>query len=106
KMGDLYIASCFVLAFALAALTGARQRTLIPWLVAGAVLRVAMLFLEIVGLWNPPQSTADASRFIWLAHELSMQPWSSLVSALDYRSASSYVVSGAALFKVIGFHPY
>lgn len=105
-MGNLYIAVCFLLAILIAAVAGSRQRTLVPWLVAGACVRVGMLLLEIAGLWAPPQSTADASRFIRLAHELSMQPWSSLVSALDYRSASSYVVSGAALFKMIDYHPY
>lgn len=105
-MGDVYIAACFLMAYVVALVAGARQKTLLPWLVAGVSIRVAMLFMEMVGLWTPPQSTADASRFIREASELSTQSWVGLLAALDYRSAISYAVTGAALFKVIGYHDY
>lgn len=105
-MGDLYVFLCFVAAYGIALVAASRQRTLMPWLLAGVTIRVAMLAAEMVGLWSPPQSGMDAARFIRQADSLSAQPWTTLFATLDYRSASSYVVTGAALFKVIGYHPY
>src|SRR5690606_41157376 len=67
---------------------------------------VAMLALDAADIWAPPNANTDGAGFIRQAHVLSAQPWPQLIAALDYCSAISYVVSGAALFKVIGFHPY
>jgi len=105
-MGDFYVLSCVLAAYAIALMAGARQRTLLPWFLAAVTIRVAMLALDAADIWAPPNSNTDAAGFIRQAHVLSAQPWPQLIAALDYRSAISYVVSGAALFKVIGFHPY
>lgn len=105
-MGDIYLITCLLLAYAVGLVAGRRQRALLPWLMAGVSVRVAMLILEVLGLWTPPQSGMDAARFIRQAEALSVQSWATLAASLDYRSATSYVVSGAALFKIIGYHPY
>jgi hypothetical protein len=105
-VADVYIILCFVSAYALALLVGARQKSVLPWLLLGVTLRVLMLVMDIADLWEPPNSTADARGFIHKAHSLAALPWRDILTALDYRSASSYAVSGAVLFKSIGFHPY
>ena len=105
-MADVYVLLCVLAAYAIALVAGARQRTLLPWLLAGVTVRVSMLALAAADVWTPPNSSTDAAGFIWKAHALSAQSWPQLIATLDYRSAISYVVSGAALFKVIGFHPY
>lgn len=105
-MGNVYVLLCVVAAYGVALTAGTVQRTLLPWLLAGVTLRCVMFTLVALEWWSPPNSSMDALGFIRLASSLSVLPWSELLATLDYRSATSYAVLGAMLFKTIGYHPF
>lgn len=105
-LATVYVVFCVGAAYAVALFAGARQRSLLPWFLAGVSLRVSMLALDAAGFLTVPNSTVDAAEFIRRADILSHQSWGDLVALLDARSSNNYSVLGAALFKITGFHPY
>lgn len=102
-MSSVFVGLCIFGALALALLVGARYRFLVGWMVAGWTLRVALLVLGYSGLMSLPYVGADGAAFTERALTYSEYPLFELLGMLDYRSAHSYSVLGALLYKTFGF---
>lgn len=102
-MSTVFAGLCIVGALALALLVGVRYRFLMGWMVAGWALRVALLALGYSGMMTLPYVGADGATFTGRALTYSEYPLSQLLGMLDYRSAHSYSVLGAVLYKAFGF---
>lgn len=105
-MSAAYVIFCVIAAYAIAIAAAARYRGLLPWLLLGVTFRVLVLCFEVTGIWSPPNSGLDAAGFIRSALFLSTQSWADIVGVLRFGSTNNYVATGAAVFKVFGFHPY
>src|SRR5690554_289579 len=102
-MSIIFVGLCIMAALALALLVGARYHFLMGWLVAGWAVRLALLTLGYSGILTLPYVGADGAAFTGRALTYSDYPLYELLGMLDYRSAHSYSVLGALLYKAFGF---
>lgn len=102
-MSTVFVGLCIMGALVLALLVGARYRFLMGWIVAGWALRVTLLALGYSGMMALPYVGADGASFTGRALTYSEYPLSQVLGLLDYRSAHSYSVLGALLYKAFGF---
>lgn len=102
-MSAIFVALCVFGALVLALLVGARYRFLLGWMLAGWAFRVGLLSLGYYGVFTLPYVGADGAMFTEQAIAFSGYSLSDLFRMVDYRSAHSYSVIGALLFKAFGF---
>lgn len=103
-MSLIFVGGCILLAFFVALGVGGKHRFLMGWLLMAFAIRVALLALGYSGALTLPYVEADGAAFTARALSYSAYPVSELLGMLDYRSAHSYSVLGAMLYKAVGFN--